>query len=96
MPTPMEIEKLDLRKGFGKPISLVVPRSGFEPLTCPLGGGRAIQLCHRGMVRSIPRQSGSFDHQKRLIAHPNPLNFGIRMIYPYYCQIITLASSAKT
>jgi len=48
------------------------------------------------MVRSIPRQSGSFDHQKRLISHPNPLNFGIRMIYPYYCRIITLASSAKT
>ena len=26
----------------------MVPRRGFEPLTCPLGGGRAIQLCHRG------------------------------------------------
>ncbi len=26
-----------------------VPRRGFEPLTCPLGGGRAIQLCHRGV-----------------------------------------------
>ena len=27
----------------------LVPRRGFEPLTCPLGGGRAIQLCHRGL-----------------------------------------------
>ncbi len=27
---------------------LLVPRTGVEPVTCPLGGGRAIQLCHRG------------------------------------------------
>ena len=26
----------------------MVPRTGVEPVTCPLGGGRAIQLCHRG------------------------------------------------
>ena len=26
----------------------VAPREGFEPSTYPLGGGRAIQLCHRG------------------------------------------------
>ena len=26
----------------------MAPRPGFEPGTCPLGGGRAIQLCHRG------------------------------------------------
>ena len=26
----------------------MVPRAGFEPATCPLGGDRAIQLCHRG------------------------------------------------
>ena len=25
----------------------MVPRAGFEPATCPLGGDRAIQLCHR-------------------------------------------------
>ena len=25
-----------------------MPRAGFEPATCPLGGDRAIQLCHRG------------------------------------------------
>lgn len=28
----------------------MVPRSGFEPETCPLGGGCAIQLCHRGEI----------------------------------------------
>ena len=27
----------------------LVPRAGFEPATCPLGGDRAIQLCHRSM-----------------------------------------------
>lgn len=33
---------------------LLVPRTGVEPVTCPLGGGRAIQLCHRGLSgRSI-------------------------------------------
>ena len=26
----------------------MVPRTGVEPVTCPLGGGRAIHLCHRG------------------------------------------------
>ncbi len=26
----------------------MVPRVGVEPTTFPLGGGRAIQLCHRG------------------------------------------------
>jgi hypothetical protein len=25
-------------------------RRGFEPPTCPLGGGCAIQLCHRGSL----------------------------------------------
>ncbi len=28
----------------------MVPRAGFEPATYPLGGDRAIQLCHRGMI----------------------------------------------
>ena len=31
-----------------EPSFLMAPRPGFEPGTCPLGGGRAIQLCHRG------------------------------------------------
>ena len=41
----------------------MAPRRGFEPLTCPLGGGRAIQLCHRGgaRVRSIEEDGSSFD-----------------------------------
>ena len=28
---------------------LQAPRAGFEPATYPLGGDRAIQLCHRGV-----------------------------------------------
>ena len=28
-----------------------MPRAGFEPATYPLGGDRAIQLCHRGMQK---------------------------------------------
>lgn|GEM_PF-6115826 len=35
----------------------MVPRRGFEPLTCPLGGGRAIQLCHRGLIGEFLRSS---------------------------------------
>ncbi len=27
-------------------------RAGFEPATCPLGGGRAIQLCHRSVMQA--------------------------------------------
>ena len=27
-------------------------RRGFEPLTCPLGGGRAIHLCHRSVAKN--------------------------------------------
>ena len=33
---------------------LLAPRPGFEPGTCPLGGGRAIQLCHRGVLSGAP------------------------------------------
>ena len=32
---------------------LLVPRTGVEPVTCPLGGGRAIQLCHRGRAAGV-------------------------------------------
>ena len=28
----------------------MVPPAGFEPATCPLGGGCAIQLCHGGVM----------------------------------------------
>ena len=28
------------------PLILLVSQAGFEPATCPLGGGRAIQLRH--------------------------------------------------
>ncbi len=31
----------------------LVSSSGFEPLTCPLGGGCAIQLCQEDMVRIL-------------------------------------------
>ena len=30
----------------------LAPRPGLEPGTYPLGGGRAIQLCHRGVAQS--------------------------------------------
>ena len=38
---------------------LLAPRPGLEPGTCPLGGGRAIQLCHRGegMKCTLPKRS---------------------------------------
>ena len=35
----------------------VAPREGFEPSTCPLGGGRAIQLCHRGVAGIVRHQA---------------------------------------
>ena len=28
-------------------------QAGFEPATCPLGGGRAIQLCHRSLFKEL-------------------------------------------
>jgi hypothetical protein len=31
----------------------VASRRGFEPPTCPLGGGCAIQLCHRDVIESL-------------------------------------------
>ena len=31
----------------------MVPWAGVEPATFPLGGGRAIQLCHQGKIISI-------------------------------------------
>ena len=36
---------------------LQAPRAGFEPATYPLGGDRAIQLCHRGMLFSVAHPS---------------------------------------
>ena len=33
----------------------MVPRAGFEPAAFPLGGERAIQLCHRGVRVIFPR-----------------------------------------
>lgn len=31
-------------------LNYLVPRAGFEPATCPLGGDRAIQLSHRSIM----------------------------------------------
>jgi hypothetical protein len=36
----------------------MVPRAGFEPATYPLGGDRAIQLCHRGSVCCTHTEDG--------------------------------------
>ena len=36
------------RRGGRRRLNRLAPRPGFEPGTCRLGGGRAIQLCHRG------------------------------------------------
>ena len=36
-------------RGSGPQEPRLAPRPGFEPGTCRLGGGRAIQLCHRGL-----------------------------------------------
>lgn len=32
---------------FRNSLILLASRAGFEPATCPLGGGCAIHLCHR-------------------------------------------------
>ena len=42
--------------------SWIVPRAGFEPATYPLGGDRAIQLCHRGMLFSVAHPSANAHH----------------------------------
>ena len=36
----------------------LAPREGLEPSTCPLGGGRAIQLCHRGGLQLTAQGGG--------------------------------------
>ncbi len=40
----------------------MAPRRGFEPLTCPLGGGRAIQLCHRGETSGTGLKRQAYYH----------------------------------
>src|SRR5262245_26058701 len=52
---------------------LLAPRTGFEPVTCPLGGGRAI-LCatgaHRNFARSVLRARRSqCDRRARRAEH---------------------------
>lgn len=37
---------------------MMAPRRGFEPLTFPLGGECAIQLCHRGKIKKRDRIVG--------------------------------------
>ena len=37
-------------------------RAGFEPATCPLGGGRAIQLCHRSVEQGTGHNGGKYYH----------------------------------
>lgn len=43
--------KLIVPRGFLRNLLIsLVSRAGFEPATCPLGGGCAIQLCHRDLI----------------------------------------------
>ena len=43
--------KIGHRWTFHSQLDSCVPRRGFEPLTCPLGGDCAIHLCHRGFSK---------------------------------------------
>jgi hypothetical protein len=43
-----------------------VPRAGFEPATCRLGGDCSFQLSYRGQARIIAREASVLNHQ------PNP------------------------
>ena len=52
-----------------------MPRAGFEPATYPLGGDRAIQLCHRGGVMHEDLQCIAINNQ--IQRKHNPIVFMI-------------------
>ena len=53
-----------------------LPRAGFEPATYPLGGDRAIQLCHRGVGQMVARIEHKLKSRPRLcIMHDLHLAF---------------------
>ena len=57
---------------------------GFEPLTCSLGGSRAIQLCHGDVVilsaRDYTDTASSF-HVKLLPDYKTKLYFAVSILY---------------
>ena len=46
----------------------LVPRAGFEPATCRLGGGCSIQLSYRGAARMLANRDVSRHVDRALIA----------------------------
>ena len=55
--------------------SRLAPREGLEPSTCRLGGGRAIQLCHRGSVSSRLCKAQATNRPNRQISDPSDSRF---------------------
>ena len=51
MGTRMSFAMEFFSKKFCNSLINMVSRAGFEPATCPLGGGRAIQLRHRDFLQ---------------------------------------------
>lgn len=51
--TRKDFKKYDLGFFIKIPLFFMVSRAGLEPATCPLGGGRAIQLRYRDSIGCV-------------------------------------------